>query len=108
MILSSAQTLGSKDFETIGVVSSEIVQGANVFKDMLANLADITGGRTRTYEKAIAKAKEEALIQLQKKASSVNADAIIGIELQVEFIGNKGSILMISAIGTAVKLISEN
>ena len=88
----------------LGVISSETIIGANVFKDILGGLRDLFGGRSGTYEKVMEEAKVTALRELEEKARAMGADAIVGIDLDFETIGANGSMLMVSASGTAVKL----
>ena len=88
----------------LGVISSETIIGANIFKDILGGLRDVLGGRSGTYEKVMEEAKESAMNELVDKARALGADAVIGIDLDFETIGASGSMLMVSASGTAVKL----
>jgi uncharacterized protein YbjQ (UPF0145 family) len=88
----------------LGIVSSEVIIGANIFKDLFAGLRDITGGRSSTYEKVIEEARTSAMNELIQKAQSIGATAIIGIDLDFETIGASGSMLMVMATGTAVRI----
>jgi len=86
----------------IGVVTSEIIIGANIFKDILGSLRDIVGGRSGTYERVLQEAKDHALRELVEKAAAMGANAVVGIDLDYETVGSHGSMLMVSASGTAV------
>lgn len=88
----------------LGIVSSEVIIGANIFKDLFAGLRDIMGGRSSTYEKVIEEARTSAMNELIQKAQSIGATAIIGIDLDFETIGASGSMLMVMATGTAVRI----
>jgi len=88
----------------LGMVSSEVIIGANIFKDLFASLRDITGGRSSTYEKVIEEARTNAMNELIQKAQSIGANAIIGIDLDFETVGSSGSMLMVMATGTAVRI----
>ncbi|MDB5247722.1 MAG: heavy metal-binding protein [Segetibacter sp.] len=88
----------------LGVVSSESIIGANIFKDLFAGIRDIVGGRSATYEKVIDEARTNALQELVQKAESIGANAIIGIDLDFETVGTGGSMLMVIATGTAVRI----
>lgn len=88
----------------LGIVSSEAIIGANIFKDLFAGLRDIAGGRSGTYEKVIEEARTNAMNELIQKAQSIGANAIIGIALDFETIGTSGSMLMVMATGTAVRI----
>ncbi len=85
-----------------GIVTGEVIVGANLFRDLFASVRDIVGGRAGSYEEVLSRAREEALSELRMKAVSLGANAVIGIDLDYEVIGANGSMLMVSATGTAV------
>lgn len=85
-----------------GIVSGETIIGANAFKDFFASVRDIVGGRSGSYEKVLRKAKNIALKEMQAEASDLGANAVIGVDFDYETIGGNGSMLMVSASGTAV------
>lgn len=84
-----------------GVVAGEAILGANVFKDFFAGIRDLVGGRSAAYEEELQKAREIALRELQERAAELGANAIVGVDLDYEVLG-QGSMLMVSASGTAV------
>ena len=88
----------------LGVVSSESIIGANIFKDVFAGLRDIVGGRSGTYERVIDEARNNAMAELIQKAQNIGANAVIGIDLDFETVGSGGSMLMVVATGTAVRV----
>ncbi len=90
--------------EYLGLVNAQSIIGANMFKDIFAGLRDLVGGRSKTYEGVIEEAKNDALRELQEQARSLGADAILGVDLDFETVGASGSMLMVIATGTAVKL----
>ncbi|MBI3505232.1 MAG: heavy metal-binding domain-containing protein [Proteobacteria bacterium] len=106
MILSTTDSIDGKRIATyLGVVSSDVVLGSNVFKDFLASVRDWVGGRVGSYEKVFADAKRMALEELQVRAKELGADAIVGIDLEYQTIGGDTKmLLMVAANGTAVKL----
>jgi uncharacterized protein YbjQ (UPF0145 family) len=85
-----------------GVVAGEAILGANLFKDLFAGIRDLVGGRSGTYERELQKAREIALKELEDRARELGANAVVGIDLDYEVIGQNGSMLMVSASGTAV------
>ena len=87
-----------------GIVSGEAVMGANMFKDMFAGIRDIVGGRSGAYEEELRKAKELAIKEMQDNARNLGANAILSVDLDYETIGANGSMLMVSASGTAVRI----
>ena len=100
----------------LGIVSGEAATGGNVFRDVLAGLGDFTGGRSNAYERTVREAKELALADLAKAAEALDADAVIGVDLDYavigvdldyQVIGIRGAMLMVSANGTAVKLTAS-
>jgi uncharacterized protein YbjQ (UPF0145 family) len=86
------------------VVTSQTIIGANFFKDILGGLRDFFGGRSGTYERVLEEAKQYAMNELIQKAQSMGANAVVGIDLDYETVGANGSMLMVSASGTAVKI----
>jgi uncharacterized protein YbjQ (UPF0145 family) len=88
----------------LGVVTGEVIVGANIFKDLFASVRDIVGGRSGAYEGALRDARQTALDELRQEAVMLGADGVIGIDLDYEVLGQGGSMLMVSASGTAVKL----
>ena len=88
----------------LGIVSAESIIGANFFKDLFAGIRDIVGGRSGTYERVIQEAKNTALQELTMKAQGLGANAVVGIDLDFETIGANGSMLMVVATGTAVRI----
>ena len=93
---------GRKIMRYCGIVAGEAVLGANVFKDMFASVRDIVGGRSGTYEKVLRKARQIALDELSEQARELGANAVVGIDLDYEVLGEKNGMLMVSASGTAV------
>lgn len=85
-----------------GLVAGECIIGANVFRDFFASIRDIVGGRAGSYEKALRDAKDEAVADMVEKAQALGANAVIGVDLDYETVGD--SMLMVSANGTAVVL----
>ncbi|MDA0194332.1 MAG: heavy metal-binding domain-containing protein [Bacteroidetes bacterium] len=105
MILTTTHTIeGKKISKYLGIVAGEAIIGANLFKDVFASITDVVGGRSSSYERVLVEAKDNALSELEMRASNMGADAVIGIDLDYETIGSSGSMLMVSANGTAVKL----
>ncbi|MFN4285055.1 MAG: heavy metal-binding domain-containing protein [Lacibacter sp.] len=103
MILTTTPTIEGRPIQQyLGVVTAETIIGANFIKDIFAGLRDIVGGRSRTYEKVIEKARTAALQELQQKAQRFGANAVVGIDLDFETVGSGGSMLMVVATGTAV------
>ena len=85
-----------------GIVSGETIIGANVFRDLFASIRDIVGGRSGSYEEVLREAKETALREMQDQAARMGANAVIGVDLDYETVGGSGSMLMVTASGTAV------
>lgn len=105
MIITTTHTVEGKAVsEHLGIVSGDAILGANIFRDFFAGVRDIVGGRSAAYEKELAKAKSIALQELEAKAKELGADAVVGVDLDYETIGQGGSMLMVSVSGTAVKL----
>jgi uncharacterized protein YbjQ (UPF0145 family) len=97
---------GNPVTEYVRVVTGETVLGANVFRDLFAGLRDVVGGRSAGYERSLRQARGTALEEMMAEAVQMGADAVIGADVDYESIqvGQGGSMLMVSASGTAVKL----
>ena len=93
---------GRKITKYCGVVAGEAILGANVFKDLFAGLRDIVGGRSSTYERELQRARDIALQEMQDKAAELGANAVVGVDLDYEVLGQGNGMLMVSASGTAV------
>lgn len=105
MILSTTPTLEGKHITNyFGVVTGETIIGANIFRDLFAGIRDIVGGRAASYEKVLREAKDSALKEMSERAVEMGANAIVGIDLDYETVGSNGSMLMVTASGTAVKV----
>lgn len=103
MILTTTPTIeGHPVQEYKGVVTGETIIGANVLKDFMASLTDFFGGRSGTYEKVLIQAKDSAMKEMMQRAQQLGANAIVGIDLDYETIGQTSSMLMVSCSGTAV------
>ncbi len=105
MITTTTNTIEGRPVrEYLGIVTGETIIGANIFKDLFAGIRDIVGGRSGTYERVIQEARATALYEMEAKATAMGAHAVIGVDLDFETVGTGGSMLMVIATGTAVKL----
>lgn len=105
MILSTTNTIDGKPVnDYLGIVTGETIIGANIFKDFFASIRDVVGGRSGSYERVLREAKDTALKEMKEEAIKLNANAVIGIDLDYETVGKNGGMLMVTASGTAVKL----
>ena len=85
-----------------GIVTGEVIVGANIFRDLFASVRDIVGGRSGAYEDVLQRAREQAIAEMRTRAASLGANAVVGVDLDYEVIGSNGSMLMVSASGTAI------
>ena len=105
MILTTTETVpGRETREILGIVAGEAVLGMHMFRDLFAGLRDIVGGRAGGYQSALREAREAALADMAEEAKKLGADAILAIDIDYEVMGERGSMLMVSANGTAVRL----
>ncbi|MEM9733063.1 MAG: heavy metal-binding domain-containing protein [Pseudomonadota bacterium] len=105
MIISTTNEVpGRQTSEILGVVAGEAVLGANVFRDLFAGIRDFVGGRAGGYQKVLRSGRRHAMEDMIEEAQDLGADAIIGVDIDYEAIGQNGSMLMVSMNGTAVKL----
>ena len=103
MLLTTTPTIeGHPIREYKGIVTGETIIGANVIKDFMAGLTDFFGGRSSSYEKVLIEAKDTAIIEMMQRAAALGANAIVGIDIDYETIGQSSSMLMVATSGTAV------
>ena len=108
MLVVTTPTLpGSRITKTFGLVTGEAILGANIFRDIFAGIRDIVGGRSAAYEEELRKAKTIAVDEMMQQARDLGANAVVGVDLDYETIGQGGSMLMVSASGTAVSVAPE-
>jgi uncharacterized protein YbjQ (UPF0145 family) len=93
---------GRRIREYRGIVCGEAILGANLFKDLFAGIRDLVGGRSATYERELSNAREIALRELAERAAQLGANAVVGVDLDYEVLGQANGMLMVSASGTAV------
>lgn len=103
MIVTTTPSIeGKRITRYCGVVAGEAILGANVFKDFFAGIRDIVGGRSGTDERELQRAREIALKELEQRAAEAGANAVVGVDLDFEVLGQGNGMLMVSASGTAV------
>ncbi len=108
MIVTTTPTLqGKRITEYCGVVIGEAIMGANLFQDLFASIRDIVGGRSGAYEAELTRARKIAFAEIESEARSLGANAVVGVDFDYEVVGPKGSMLMVSISGTAVKYQDE-
>ena len=105
MIVTTTPTLEGRSITQYrGLVTGEAILGANLFKDLFAGIRDIVGGRSGAYEQELARARQIAVEEMTAAAQALGADAVVGVDLDYETVGQGGSMLMVTASGTAVSL----
>ncbi|RKQ51049.1 uncharacterized protein YbjQ (UPF0145 family) [Roseivirga pacifica] len=103
MLLSTTNSIEGHTIKQYhGVISGEAIIGANLFKDIFASITDLVGGRSGSYERVLREAKQNAMQELEYNARALGANAVVGIDLDYETIGQSSSMLMVTASGTAV------
>ena len=105
MILTTTPNIESyKILEYKGLVTGETIIGANFIKDFFAGIRDIVGGRSKSYEKVLQEGKETSVREMMQRAQELGANAIVGIDIDYETVGQGGSMLMVACSGTAVRI----
>lgn len=107
MILTTTPSIDGRPIQTyLGLVTGEAILGANLFRDLFAGIRDLVGGRSGAYEKVLQHARETALAEMQTLAAERGADAVLGVDLDYEVLGQGNGMLMVTASGTAVVTVS--
>ncbi len=104
IITTTSDVQGRRIVQYHGLVTGEAILGANVVRDFFASVRDVVGGRSGAYEKVLKSARDSALDEMVAEAKARGADAVVGVDLDYEVLGKEGSMLMVAASGTAVKL----
>ncbi len=105
MLMSTTTVIEGRPVSTyLGVVTGEAIIGANIFRDIFASVRDIVGGRSATYEKGLSEAREVAMAEMTASAQSLGANAVVGVDLDYEVLGQQNGMLMVSISGTAVSV----
>ncbi|MEM1447924.1 MAG: heavy metal-binding domain-containing protein [Planctomycetota bacterium] len=105
MITTTTPTVdGHRIREYHGIVTGEAILGANLFRDLFAGIRDLVGGRSAAYEEELGKARRIAIGEMEELAQQQGGNAVVGVDLDYEVIGQNGSMLMVSASGTAVTI----
>lgn len=105
MILTTTPSVeGRNIIEYKGIVFCEVISGVNFLKDFGASIRNIIGGRSSSYENELLSARKKALMELEDRARAMGADAVVGIDIDYEVLGEGSGMLMVTASGTAVRL----
>lgn len=105
MIITTTPSVEGKLITTYyGIVFGEVISGVDFVKDLAAGLSNFFGGRSGTYEEELIHAREQALLEMEQRAKSMGADAVVGVDIDYEVLGSNNGMLMVTASGTAVKL----
>ncbi|WP_067789625.1 YbjQ family protein [Paraurantiacibacter namhicola] len=105
MIVSTTTAIEGRPVKQyLGVVTGEVIVGANLFRDIFASITDLVGGRSGKYEEVLSRARREAIAEMKSEAMQLGGNAVIGVDIDYEVLGQKGSMLMVSVSGTAVLL----
>jgi len=103
MIVTTTATIeGRPARDYLGIVTGEVIVGANLLRDIFASITDIVGGRSGKYEEVLQRARKEALAEMEAEAAKLGGNAVIGVDIDYEVLGSNGSMLMVSCSGTAV------
>lgn len=105
MIVTTTPTVQGREITTyLGIVTGEVIVGANLFRDLFASITDLVGGRSGKYEEVLARARREAIAEMKEESMKLGGNAVVGVDLDYEVLGQNGSMLMVSCSGTAVVL----
>lgn len=103
MISTTTPTIeGKRIIEYKEIVFGEVISGMDFIKDFAAGLTNFFGGRSKSYEGEMIKAREEAVLEMEKRAKALGANAVVGVDIDYEVLGQSGNMLMVTASGTAV------
>jgi len=102
LVTTTPNVEGKRITKYLGIVTGEAILGANVFKDVFAGIRDIVGGRSATYERGLAEARQVAMAEMETRAQELGATAVVGVDIDYEVLGQNNGMLMVAVSGTAV------
>ncbi|AGA70156.1 hypothetical protein Desdi_2741 [Desulfitobacterium dichloroeliminans LMG P-21439] len=106
MIMTTTPNIDGRKIQSYhGIVTGEAIMGANVIRDVFASITDIIGGRSGAYEEKLQDARQIAFQEMQQNAAQLGANAVVGVDIDYEVVGQSGSMLMVSVSGTAVTVV---
>ncbi len=90
------------------LVSGNVVVAVDYFKKIATGIKQLFGGRLRSYESLVERARREAIVRMKKEARDIGADAVYNVRLEFTSMGQQprqafGGVELL-AYGTAVKL----
>ncbi len=105
MIVTTTSGIEGREIDSYkGIVFGEVITGVNFLKDIGASFRDFFGGRSKGYEEELMRSRKEVINEMMERASSMGADAIVGVKMDYEVLGAENSMLMVTCSGTAVTL----
>ena len=105
MIVTTTQSIEGRPIRAYhGIVTGEVIVGANVLRDVFASVTDFLGGRSGKYEEILGRARRQAIDEMKAQAAAQGATAVVGVDIDYEVLGQNGSMMMVSVSGTAVGL----
>lgn len=103
MIFTTTNTVEGATIQSYkGIVFGEVITGINFLKDFSAGMTNIFGGRSHTYEDELIQARTNALQEMESRAVSMGANAVVGITFDFELLGASNNMLLVTVTGTAV------
>ena len=103
MIVTTTPTIeGRRITDYLGVVTGEAIIGANIIRDIFASVRDVVGGRSESYEESLREAREAAFREMKEEAVARGGNAVVGVDIDYEVVGQGGSMMMVAVSGTAV------
>ena len=103
MIITTTPSVEGKTIrEYKGIVVGEVISGVDFVKDIAASFTNFFGGRSQSYEGELIQARENAIAEMQQRAYGMGANAIVGVDIDYEVLGQGNNMLMVTVSGTAV------
>lgn len=103
MIITTTNSIeGKRIIDYKGVISGEVIVGINALKDLFASVRNVIGGRSKSYEEELVKARTAAMKELEERAEQLGANAIVGVDIDYQALGADNGMMMVIATGTAV------
>lgn len=104
LVTTTPNVEGYRITQYMGIVNGETIMGANTFRDFLASITDVVGGRSGAYESKLKEAREIAISEMVSQAQRLGANAVVGVDVDYEVV--REGMLMVAVSGTAVSVVS--
>lgn len=107
IIVTTPTIPGFKITKVIGVVTGITPRTRGVGGKIIAGFQSVFGGEITAFTTELEKARVETMVRIKEKATSMGANAVVGLDIETTDLGLQAGVVAISATGTAVVVEKE-